>query len=612
MQSYSPKEYHPISKYSTQIQTHMRLIPLQVFTTVILLCSSVCVAQHTYQFHSHNDYYQNTPFWEAYTHGANSIEADLFLENDALYVAHTEAEIDTNKTLEKLYLNPLLRLAKEEKLRELYLLIDIKTEAVATLNQLIKTLKSYPELRNSPNLKIVISGRRPLPKFYKDYPDYIYFDHQNTKNLQEINLSKVAMLSQSFKEYTVWNGLGRLTAPDLVKVESVIKKAHNHNLKIRFWATPDTKTSWGRLAKMGVDFINTDQPAKASAYLKTLDERSFTVEHPISVYKPKYLYNTKHTPKNIILMVGDGNGLSQISSAMIANRGQLTLTQLHTIGLLKTSAYDDLVTDSAAGGTAMATGQKTNNRAIGTDPEGNTVENLTEILGSKGFLNGIMTTDNISGATPSSFFAHQTERDYSKAIVDDLLKSEIDFFVSAGGKNHSAMQEVYGRKAIDELTNFNKRTAIYLSEHQVKDAHSRGDLFPNHLKKVLKTLNNQDQPYFLVVEASKIDSYGHANTIKGIVQEVLDFDKAIAETLKAVDEDNNTLVVITADHETSGFGILQGHPDSFEIEGDFLSHDHTGVMVPVFAYGPQSHNFRGVYENTEIFHKILEALEIQK
>ena len=306
---------------------------------IFLFISTISLAQNSYRFHSHNDYLQDLPFWEAYTHGAGSIEADVFLKDNNLYVAHTEKELDAGRTLEKLYFDPIAELAKYGDLRELQLLIDLKSEAEPTLIKLLDVLESYPELKKNSNLNIVISGSRPAPEIYGTYPDYIRFDHQNLDDLDKIDLDKIALISQNFRSYSNWNGLGRLTAEDLKKVERVIQQVHRKNLKVRFWAAPDTKTAWGRFAKMGVDFINTDHPAEASKYLKNLDQRTFSLKEPVPVYQPIYRHDPEAKPKNLILMIGDGNGLGQISSAVIANKGQLTVTQLKDIGLLKTSAY---------------------------------------------------------------------------------------------------------------------------------------------------------------------------------------------------------------------------------------------------------------------------------
>ncbi|SFC15157.1 alkaline phosphatase [Zunongwangia mangrovi] len=582
--------------------------PIFVVLAILFFCGNLS-AQSNYKLHSHNDYAQEFPFWKAYIHGASSIEADIFLKNDELFVTHAEEEIKTDLTLENLYLKPLSELAKAGKLREIQVLIDLKSEAKPSLKKLVETLKSYPELTNNSKITFVISGNRPKPADYASFPDFIEFDHQDVSNLAEADLSKIALISQNFRDYSVWNGLGRITAPELEKVEAVIKKAHDAGKSFRFWGAPDTKTTWSRFAAMGVDFINTDKPAEAATYLETLDARKFELNSPISVYKPKFDFDKNTRPKNIILMIGDGNGLSQISSAAFANRGELTITQLRNLGLVKTSSFDDLVTDSAAGATAMATGEKTNNRAIGTDKNGQDLKNLTEIFAEKAYLNGIITTDFVTGATPSSFFSHVVERDDSEAILEDLNKSKVDFFLSAGASDYAKIEKEFVQKDISEFNDFEKRTAVFLSENGLADASVRGDQFPEHVKKVLQNLENQDKPYFLMIEAAKIDKNGHTNNASGIVEEMLDFDKTIAEVLKVADQNKNTLVVITADHETSGFAIMKGDLEKGQIEGGFLTHDHTGTMIPLFSYGPGSELFNGVYENTAVFHRILKAVE---
>ena len=583
-------------------------LSIQILGMLLLLVSMAGIAQNKYKLHAHNDYEKEFPFWEAYIHGANSIEADVFLKDEKLYVTHAEQEINDNQTLKNLYLDPISQLINNNELRELQLLVDIKSEAYSTLQSIIEAVQENPELTANKKLRIVISGNRPAPEDYIKYPEFIQFDHQSLDDLDKIDLEKVAMISKSFGSYSHWNGLGRLTETDLEKVKSVIKKAHSTGKPFRFWGAPDTKTAWSRFANQGVDFINTDDPALASAFLKDLDNRTFTLDDPISVYKPQFDYDTNSKPKNVILMIGDGNGLSQISAALIANRGELTLTQLQENGLIKTSSFDDLVTDSAAGATAMATGTKTNNRAIGTAPNGKNLKDLTEILSANGFINGIITTDKITGATPASFFAHQIERDNSDDILKDLNNSKIDFFISEGTDDFEKIKGAFVQKEITQFENFDQRTAVYLSPDKSRSENE----FTKDIKKVLHALEDQDKPYFLMIEGAKIDSNGHANNTGGIINEMLDFDKAIAEVLKTADKNKNTLVVITADHETSGFGIMQGNLKDGTVEGDFLSNDHTATMVPVFSYGPQAHNFTGIFENTAIFDRILKDLEITR
>ncbi|GLB47905.1 alkaline phosphatase [Neptunitalea lumnitzerae] len=581
---------------------------LIITTLLLVLGVSSLFAQSQYAIHSHNDYKQQFPFWRAYTNGAASIEVDVFLKNGIVYVTHSEDEITPNHTFESLYITPIAQLAEQNTLQPLQLLVDLKSKAKPTLKQLMKIMENYPKLIGNENFKLVISGNRPALKEYHKYPDYVWFDHQNLDDLDTADLSKVALISTSFKPYSVWNGLGRFTKEDLQKVTAVIEKAHKTGKPFRFWAAPDTKTAWFRFAKLGVDFINTDKPAEATAFLANVDAQSYTLPQQQDIYKPAYAYDKQSKPLNVILMVGDGNGLSQISSAMISNGGNLTVTQLQDIGLVKTSSYDDLVTDSAAGGTAMATGTKTNNRAIGTDPNGNALTTMVEYLSEKGFVTGIATTDRITGATPSSFFAHVEERDNSKAILEYLSKSNLNFFVSAGAEDYPAISQTYTQKNITDFTSVQEKAAMYLSEKSIGAASERGAIFPQHVKQVLQQLEAQEAPYFMMIEGAKIDSNGHTNNIKGIVDEMLDFDATIAEVLKVADKNKNTLVIITADHETSGLAIMQGL-DNNGIKAGFLTHDHTAVMVPLFAYGPQAEQFKGVFENTDIFHKILEILE---
>jgi len=458
----------------------------------------------------------------------------------------------------------------------------------------------------------VISGNRPKAKDYKNYPDFIWFDHQNLDELDRIDLEKVALVSVSYKNFSSWNGYGRMIAPDLEKVKTAVTKAKNSGKPFRFWATPDTKTAWARLAKLGVDYINTDQPALAKQYLDKLDGNTFKLESTVEVYNPKFEYDEHSKPENIILMIGDGNGLAQITSAIIANRGKLTVTGLKNIGLVQTFSADDLITDSAAGATAMATGKKTNNRAIGTGPEGEVLPNLMEVVRKKGFNTAIVSTDAIYGATPSSFYAHRKERDDTSGLIEDLKNSPVDFFIAGGEKNKSSIEDGFATQELKSFNGFKEPIGIYLGDGKAPSvANGRGDTLPKSVSKSLQVLGSKSNPFFLVVEGAQIDNGGHANSTSDIVQEMLDFDSAIAEALKFADTNGNTLVIITADHETSGFGIVGGDLEKGTVQGDFLTVDHTGIMVPLFAYGPQAENFNGVYENSQIFDKILNALRMK-
>ncbi len=243
------------------------------------LCMLFCVffqwivAQNPNQIgiHSHNDYQQTIPFWTAYNNGLNSIEIDVFLKNENLYVTHSESEIIKERTIESLYLTPLSKVISDQLdfINKLQILIDVKSEARITLNKLIQILNQYPQIIDQENISIVISGNRPDPKEYVYYPNFIHFDYQSLDPLENQKMwDKIALISLNFKKTSNWNGEGGMAMKDHKKVDSVIRIAHQYGKPFRFWATPDTKVSWEVFCNLGVDYINTDQPAKASAYFK--------------------------------------------------------------------------------------------------------------------------------------------------------------------------------------------------------------------------------------------------------------------------------------------------------------------------------------------------------
>ena len=223
--------------------------------------------------HSHNDYEQDIPFWTAYKNGLNSIEIDLFLKNDSLYVTHSESEIIADRTIEHLYLNSLSKVASSQLgiKKKLQILIDIKSESHTTLNRLIKTLNYYPEIVDKENISIVISGNRPIPKKYVDYPDFIYFDYQSLYPLENEKIwNKIALISLNFKKYSSWNGVEDMSVEDFKKLDSLVKLAHYYKKPFRFWGTPDNKIAWEVFKELGVNYINTDKPIQVSTYFNEL------------------------------------------------------------------------------------------------------------------------------------------------------------------------------------------------------------------------------------------------------------------------------------------------------------------------------------------------------
>lgn len=251
-------------------------ISKSILFLLMLLPFSITARQA--KIHSHNDYLQQVPFWEAYASEAASIEADVILLHDTLFVAHEKESIKKAQTLTSLYLDPILK-AKELGIGQqepFLLLVDLKTEAYATMEQLLKVIQPYEALwenKENPFVKIVVSGNRPAKEDYHKYPFPIYFDYQSTTDTLDLPLDKIELFSLSFARFSKWDGKGKISDEDAKKMQEVIDLAHGFGKPFRFWATPDSKTAWETLREMRVDYINTDQPHEASSYFKSLPKR---------------------------------------------------------------------------------------------------------------------------------------------------------------------------------------------------------------------------------------------------------------------------------------------------------------------------------------------------
>ncbi|QCR24479.1 alkaline phosphatase [Pontibacter sp. SGAir0037] len=590
------------------------------------------MAQNNYtvaNVHAHNDYQQPIPLLTAYYRQAGSIEADIFLQNGELYVAHEQEEIQPDRTLESLYLEPLQKLIDKNKgapysqpQRKLQLLFDLKTDGKTTLPVLVKALEKFPAISHNTAIQLVISGSKPAPSTWAQYPNFIQFDGNPAEFYTPNELQRIAMFSDSFRKYTQWNGKGLIVEDERNRIRHLIDSVHHLNKKFRFWATPDNVNTWQTLVHLGVDYVGTDDVIGLSNYLENLPKNAYQHKTPVSIYTPTYRHNDQRRKvKNVILMIGDGMGLAQIYAGYTAAAGQLNLFQFLNIGLAKTVSSDSYITDSAAGATAMATGQKTNNRFIGVDSAGNRLTSIPELVAVKGMKSAIISAGDITDATPASFYAHQTERNLSEAIAADFINSPVDILI--GGNYGAFSRRKDGQNLIGQLQEngyvtsdkFSALDTISASKFVVLDDQvatsmqkGRGDFLAKSLNKSLQVLSKNKKGFFIVAEGAQIDHGGHQNDMSTIVQEMLDFDKAVGEAMKFVDEDGETLLIVTADHETGGLSLLYGDVRKGAVIGNFSTDDHTALPVPVFAYGPHSLDFRGVYENTALFKMIMQVI----
>jgi alkaline phosphatase len=331
-------------------------------------------------------------------------------------------------------------------------------------------------------------------------------------------------------------------------------------------------------------------------------------------------------PRNVILMIGDGMGLSEVSATYYFGEGEPAFSRFPYIGLARTSSGSDPVTQSPAAATALATGYKTYNMAVGMDMDTIPRKNFVEIVSEKGFMTGVIATSSITDATPAGFYAHEPERYMQYEIAMDLLRSEIDFFAGGGIKYFVDTTGIDHFKENSVEINFTKLKKIKDPEPGRRYGFLLGaDRMPTMLEGrkdflreatlvAIDYLSTGDKGFFLMVEGSQIDWAGHGNQAKYLIAEMNDFNQVVGSVLDFAEHDGETLVIVTADHETGGFALgadgRNGYnADYSTINPNFATTNHTATLVPVFAFGPGAETFSGVYENTEIFHKLVGLIE---
>ena len=283
---------------------------------------------------------------------------------------------------------------------------------------------------------------------------------------------------------------------------------------------------------------------------------------------------------NVILMIGDGMGTTQIYSGLTANRGSLNLEQFKVAGFSKTYSFSDYITDSAAGGTALSSGYKTYNGAIGVNSDTVPQPTILEIAEQHGLATGLVSACAVTHATPASFIAHQPSRSMYEAIAADFLKTDIDVFIG-GGYDHFTKRadnlnlvdslKAHGYKVLTSLDQLAaaqgpKIAGLLYPEHPPKMLEGRGDMLAQSAMKAIEVLSKNPKGFFMMIEGSQIDWGGHDNNLDYVSSEMVDFDNTIGRVLEWAKADGHTLVIVTADHETGGLtiGETTTHPFNWE------------------------------------------------
>ena len=326
--------------------------------------------------------------------------------------------------------------------------------------------------------------------------------------------------------------------------------------------------------------------------------------------------------KNIIFLIGDGMGLSSVSMMQLINSYEPTIfDQADNIALQKSYSLDNRVTDSAASGTALATGHKTNNTMLGQLPDGTDVESLMDIASAKGKATGLVVTTYIQHATPGAFFAHVPSRNHYTTISEQLLASDIDIAIGGGmafyeeryGNRDNALEAIaasgFTLKESLESEVTGERVLALLAPYEIEN---RAGYLAKATAEAIDHLDNCEEGFVLMVEGSIIDGMGHANDAKAQQQEMRDFMGAIEVAVEYAKAHPETLVVVTADHGTGGLTIISGNADftlsEQGVEYHWATKGHSGELVPIYLYGAGAELINGIMENADLGQRLKDII----
>lgn len=326
-------------------------------------------------------------------------------------------------------------------------------------------------------------------------------------------------------------------------------------------------------------------------------------------------------PKNVILLIGDGMGIGSVVATRYAipgRDGRLAMETMPYVGYSSTHSANRLVTDSAAAGTALATGVKTNNGTISLDSDGKRVKTILELAREMGKSTGIISTKHITDATPAVFVSHVSSRSKLEDIAAQMVRSRVDV-VLGGGKRYFVPKSKDGARADEvdllkeaaqrgfavldnaqDLANCTSPKYIGLFADNVMTSDRPEPTIEEMTAKAISTLAKNYKGFFMMSEGGKIDSGCHGNDLGMTIKETRMFDDAVKAALDFAKADGQTLVVVTADHDTGGLAVLDPNDDNPKLTAGWSTKGHSALYVPVFAYGPGAERFTGCFENTHI------------
>jgi alkaline phosphatase len=327
--------------------------------------------------------------------------------------------------------------------------------------------------------------------------------------------------------------------------------------------------------------------------------------------------------RNIILMIGDGMGLEQVSCAWVLNHGKLNLDNMPVVGLSRTYCTDKVITDSGAGGTALASGFKTAYDHVGVTPDTTNLNSIFVYAKEKGMATGVAVTCHFADATPCDFCCHNEYRYNQEDLIADYVDCGVDYLSGGGTDWFTEVHRTDGRNIIEELSAKGYNVALseealmkaqlpafgILSPDNLPVAEKRGDLFRHTVARGLELLSQNENGFVMMIEGSCIDDWLHGNDIHYAMEEVMDFDRTLGDVLQWAAADGHTLVIVTADHATGCLTLRDGSIEEGTIGVSFASESHNGIAVPLYAWGPGSAQFTGIHENAEYGQMLIDLIK---
>ena len=328
--------------------------------------------------------------------------------------------------------------------------------------------------------------------------------------------------------------------------------------------------------------------------------------------------------KNIIFLIGDGMGLTSVSMMQLENNyNGVIFDSAENIALQRTYSADNRVTDSAASGTALATGYKTNNTYLGVLADGTPVESIMEVAKEQGMNTGVVVTTYLQHATPAAFYAHIPNRHEYVKISEQLAHSKLDVAIGGGME---FFKQLYGEELEKQLqkrgfslvttmesltqTSPRERVLALLADKEVGS--NSGTYLADATREALRLMDNK-KGFVLMVEGSLIDGMGHANDATAQQSEMQSFMGAVEVAVEYASQNPETLVVVTGDHETGGLSIVSCDSDfclsEQGIEYRWTTKGHSGVMLPIYLYGAGAEKINGIMENAELGTKLKELIK---